>query len=257
MGKIRMWYPSGQSTADSRRREAIITRKLIVACALAAGLSACAGPNYKPEVATAATPQTTLPVPSVEDMTRDQADYRIGPLDKLNVTVFGVPDLTTATQVDGAGNLTMPLIGQVKAIGETPNSLASKIAAALDQRYVRNPQVAVSVTEAVSALVTVEGSVIRPGQYPVVGRTTLLRMIAASGGPSDYARLSEAVVFRTVNGQKMVARFNIKDIRGARTNDPEIYGNDVIVIGNNPGRQLFKDIISIAPVLGIFYQIAR
>lgn len=190
-------------------------------------------------------------------MTRDQADYRIGPLDKLNVTVFGVPDLTTATQVDGSGNLTMPLIGQVKAIGETPNSLAGKIAAALDQRYVRNPQVAVSVTEAVSALVTVEGSVVRPGQYPVVGRTTLLRMIAASGGPSDYARLSEAVVFRTVNGQKMVARFNIKDIRGARTTDPEIYGNDIIVMGNNSGRQLFKDLISVAPVLGIFYQITR
>jgi polysaccharide export outer membrane protein len=90
-----------------------------------------------------------------------------------------------------------------------------------------------------------------------VGRTTLLRMLAAAGGPSDYARLSEAVVFRTVNGQKMVARFNIKDIRGARTTDPEVYGNDVIVIGNNAGRQLFKDIISVAPVLGIFYQITR
>ena len=252
-----MWYPTGQSTADSRRREANITRKLIVACALASGLSACAGPNYKPEVATAASPQTTLPVPTVEDMTRDQADYRIGPLDKLTVNVFGVPDLTTNGQVDGAGNLAMPLIGQIKAIGETPNSLSAKIAAALDQRYVRNPQVSVTVTEAVSAMVTVEGSVVKPGQYAVVGRTTLLRMIAASGGPSDFARLSEAVVFRTVNGQKMVARFNIKDIRGARTPDPEIYGNDVIVIGNNPGRQLFKDIISIAPVLGIFYQIAR
>jgi polysaccharide export outer membrane protein len=246
-----------QPTAESRRREAIITRKLIVTCALAAGLSACSGPNYKPEAASAATPESKLPVPSVQDMTRDQADYRIGPLDKLTVTVFGVPDLTTNGQVDGAGNLTMPLIGQVKAIGETPNSLSTKIAAALDQRYVRNPQVSVTVTEAVSALVTVEGSVIRPGQYPVIGRTTLIRMVAAAGGPSDYARLSEAVVFRTVNGQKMVARFNIKDIRGARSPDPEIYGNDVIVIGNNSARQLFKDVISVAPVIGIFYQIAR
>jgi polysaccharide export outer membrane protein len=196
-------------------------------------------------------------VPTVEDMTRDQADYRIGPLDKLNITVFGVPDLTTAGQVDGSGNLTMPLIGQIKAIGETPNSLASKIAAALDQRYVRSPQVAVTVTEAVSALVTVEGSVVKPGQYPVVGRSTLIRMVAAAGGPSEFARLGEALVFRTVKGETMVARFDIKDIRGARAMDPEIYGNDVIVIGDNPGRQLFKDVISIAPVLGIFYQITR
>ena len=244
-----------QSTAESRRREAIITRKLIVTCALAAGLGACSGPNYKPESASAATPETSLPVPSVQDMTRDQADYRIGPLDKLTVTVFGVPDLTTNGQVDGSGNLALPLIGQVKAIGETPNSLSDKIAAALDQRYVRNPQVSVTVTEAVSAMVTVEGAVIKSGQYPVVGRSTLIRMVAAAGGPTDSARLSEAVVFRTVNGKNMVARFNLKDIRGARAPDPEIYGNDLIVVGNNPARQLFKDIISVAPALGIFYQI--
>jgi polysaccharide export outer membrane protein len=190
-------------------------------------------------------------------MTRDQADYRIGPLDKLTVTVFGVPDLTTNGQVDGAGEFAMPLIGQVSAIGETPNSLSAKIAAALDRRYVRNPQVSVTVTEAVSALVTVEGSVMKSGQYPVVGHSTLIRMVAAAGGPSDSARLSEALVFRTVNGKRLVARFNIKDIRGARSPDPEIYGNDLIVVGDNPGRQLFKDIVSVAPVLGIFYQITR
>lgn len=226
-------------------------------CALALALNACSGPNYKPEAVSAATAETQLPVPSVLDMTRDQSDYRIGPLDKLAVTVFGVPDLTTNGQVDGSGNFAMPLIGQVKSIGETPNSLAAKIATALDQRYVRNPQVSVTVTEAVSALVTVEGAVVKSGQYPVVGRTTLIRMIAAAGGPSDNARLSEALVFRTVNGKRLVARFNIKDIRGARAPDPEIYGNDLIVVGDNPGRQLFKDIVSIAPVLGIFYQITR
>ena len=75
--------------------------------------------------------------------------------------------------------------------------------------------------------------------------------------PQTDARRSPSTVDITVNGQKMVARFNIKDIRGARTTDPEIYGNDVIVMGNNSGRQLFKDLISVAPVLGIFYQITR
>jgi len=222
-----------------------------------AALSACGGSNFKAETATAAKVQTQLPVPSVEDMTKDLADYRIGPLDKLTVTVFGVSDLTTAGQVDAAGNFPMPLIGQVKAIGATPNELAARIAASLDQRFVRNPQVSVTVTEAVSAVVTVEGSVNKPGPLPIIGKTTLLRAVAAAGGPSEYARLGEAVVFRTVNGEKMVARFNLKDIRGARSPDPDIYGNDLIVIGDSPGRRLFKDLTSIAPVLGIFYQIAR
>ncbi len=244
-----------QSTAGSRRREAIITRKLIVNCALAASLSACAGANYDAVKATAAKPATELPKPSITDQTREMADYRIGPMDKLTVTVFGVADLTTTAQVDAAGNFAMPLIGSIPAIGETPNTLSQKIATALDARYIRNPQVAVSVTEAVSQMVTVEGDVTRPGQYPVVGRTTLIRMIAASGGLTEYARLNEAIVFRTVNGEKMVARFNLRDIRGARAVDPEIYGNDIVIIGDNAGRRVFKDLISVAPVIGIFYQI--
>ena len=246
-----------QSTAVTRRMEAVINAKIIAIGLSAVLVSGCGGSNYKPGVVSAATVKTELPTPTIMDMTEGQLDYRIGPLDKVTVTVFGVNDLTTQGQVDAAGNLSMPLIGQVKAIGETPNGLASKIATALDQKYVRNPQVTVTVTEAVSQLVTVEGSVVKPGSYPVVGSTTLLRVVAQAGGPSEFARLSEAVVFRTVKGERMVARFNLKDIRGARTVDPAIYGNDVIVMGNDSGKQLFKDIISVAPVLGIFYQIAR
>lgn len=190
-------------------------------------------------------------------MTRDQSDYRIGPLDKLTVSVFGVADLTTTGQVDANGNFPMPLLGSVPAVGETPTSLAASLATKLDEKYVRNPQVSVTVTEAVSQLVTVEGSVARPGQYPVVGRTTLIRMLAAAGGTTEFARLKEAVVFRTVKGERLVARFDIKDIRGARAVDPQIYGNDVIVVGDNVAKRVFRDILSAAPLAGVFYQITR
>lgn len=221
---------------------------------LAAG---CSGPNYRPEQASAAQARTELPAPSVTDVAAFQADYRIGPLDKLTVTVFGVSDLTTTGQVDASGNFAMPLIGQTKALGETPASFAKKIEAALGGKYIRDPQVSVTVTEAVSSLVTVEGSVTRPGLYPVVGRTTLIRILAAAGGPTEFAQLREAVVFRTVNGQRMVARFDIRDIRGGRSVDPEIYGNDVVSVGENGGKRLFTNVLQAAPVLGIFYQLFR
>ena len=80
MTEIQMWYRQVQSTAKVRRREATITRKLIVTCALAASLSACAGANFDAGKATAAKSTAELPVPSITDQTREMADYRIGPI---------------------------------------------------------------------------------------------------------------------------------------------------------------------------------
>jgi len=198
-----------------------------------------------------------LPTPAARDMIDAQQEYRIGPLDKLQVTVFGVPDLTTTAQVDANGNFAMPLTGPLMAAGETAESFAAKLEASLGARYIRNPQVTVLVAEAVSQQVTVDGSVVRPGQYPVIGRTTLLRTIASAGGPSEFARLQEVLVFRTVEGNRLVARFNMKDIRGGRSDDPQIFGNDVIVVGDDARRRLFRDIIQSAPLVGVFYQLVN
>lgn len=257
MSRIKMWYRASSIVAASPRREARIYGRFIAVGVLASMVGGCAGSNFNAQTASAAKVETTLPAPSITDISREQADYRIGPLDKLTVTVFGVSDLTTNGQVDGSGTFSMPLIGQIPAMGSTTNELAHKIEAALAGRYLQNPQVSVTVTEAVGQLVTVEGSVNKPGQYPVVGRTTLIRMVAIAGGTSDLASLREAIVFRTVGGQRLVARYNIKDIRGARAEDPEIFGNDLVVIGESAGRKLFKDILSVAPLAGIFYQISK
>ena len=251
-----MWYRTSSEVAASRRKEVRIYGRSIAAGTVLMTLAAC-GANFNARTVSAARVQNDLPAPSVADMTREQADYRIGPLDKLTVTVFGVSDLTTNGQVDGAGNFSMPLIGQIPAMGSTTSELARKIEAALAGRYLQNPQVGVTVTDAVGQLVTVEGSVTKPGQYPVIGRTTLIRMVATAGGTSELASLREAIVFRTVGGQRLVARYDIKDIRGARAADPEIFGNDVIVIGESAGRRLFKDILTVTPILGVFYQLAK
>lgn len=252
-----MWYRASSIVAAMPRREARIYGRFIAIGVVAMMASGCAGQNFNAQTASVAKVETELPAPSISDIARATSDYHIGPLDKLTVTVFGVSDLTTNGQVDGAGNFAMPLVGQLPAMGSTTAELARKIEAALAGRYLQNPQVSVTVTEAVGQLVTVDGSVTRPGQYPVVGRTTLIRMVATAGGLTDLASLREALVFRTVGGQRLVARYDIKDIRGARANDPEIFGNDVIVIGESAGRKLFKDILSIAPLAGVFYQISK
>lgn len=226
--------------------------------AAAASLAACSGSrNFDPQTAGAAQVQEALPEPTIADLVSQSREYRIGPLDTLQVSVFGVPDLARTGQVDGGGGFSMPLIGSVQAAGETTNSLAQKIESALGGRYVRDPQVSVAVTEAVSQRVTVEGSVARPGQFPITGQTSLLRAVAIAGGPTEFAQLREALIFRTVRGERMVARFDLKNIRGGRAVDPEVFGNDVIVVGEDSRKRLFRDLLQAAPLAGVFYQITN
>lgn len=208
-------------------------------------LSGCAG-GPKPLVSSdkvTVVPQGALPAPTPQDQAALDRPYLIGPFDKLKVDVFGVPELSSEVQADASGRISMPLVGVVDAAGKTPAQLAQSIAAALRGQYVRNPQVTVNLKETVSQVVTVDGEVKEPGLYPVVGRMSLMRAIAVAKGASEFARLEDVVVFRTVNSQRYAALYNLKAIRRGLYEDPEIYANDVVVVGDSQARRLFKDLI--------------
>lgn len=235
--------------------EAVINARFITLITLACAVSACAGkPNFRPELATVAQVADRLPDPTTSDTAPRQRAPRIGAFDKLTVTVFGVPELTTSGSVDASGTFNLPLIGTVPAEGLTSGELASELRQRF-ARYVRDPQVNVVIDQAVSQQVTIDGSVARPGVYQVSGETTLLRAIAISGGLSEDALKREVLIFRTVEGKRMIARFDMNEIRGARAEDPAVFGNDVIVVGSNSNRSLFKDAIQAAPLLSLFYLI--
>ncbi len=187
--------------------------------------------------------ETALPAPTAVDQTALDRPYLIGPFDKLKVDVFGVPDLSSEVQADASGRISMPLIGSIDAAGKTPAELAQRIAAALRGQYVRNPQVTVNLKETVSQVVTIDGEVREPGLYPVVGRMSLMRAIAVAKGASEFAKLDDVVVFRTVNNQRYAALYNVKAIRRGLYEDPEVFANDVVVVGNSQARRLFKDVI--------------
>jgi polysaccharide export outer membrane protein len=164
----------------------------------------------------------------------------IGPYDKLSIDVFGVPDLSRDVQTDASGNIAFPLIGTIAAGGSTPEELAQRIEERLRGNFVKNPQVTVNLKETVSQVVTVDGQVTKPGLYPVVGRMTLMRAIATAGGMGEYANLQDVVVFRTVGGQRMAGLYSMKAIRAGAYDDPEIYANDVVVVGNSPKLRMFN-----------------
>lgn len=192
----------------------------------------------------------SLPRPEQRDIIGDDRPYFIGPFDKLTIDVFGIEELSKKeVQADAGGRISFPLAGIVEAAGLTPAQVEDILEQRLRGRFVRDPQVTVNLKEAVSQVITVDGQVREPGLYPVVGRMTLMRAVATAKGTDEFAKLEDVVVFRTVKGQKMAALYNLSAIRRGRYDDPEVFANDVVVVGDSPARRLFKNVLQVAPSL--------
>lgn len=223
---------------------AALTAALIVA--------GCATPDQSP-VASAdlvVMNETSLPPPNAGDLPGAGRSSTIGPLDRLSITVFNVPELSLeSVQVDAGGHIALPLLGTVAVAGSSPGEIAERIAQGLRGRYVRDPQVIVNVLDARSNVFAIEGEVREPGNYPVLGEMSLLRAIASAKGTTEFALLDNVVVFRTVGNQRMAALYNLQSIRRGIYQDPQIYSSDVIVVGNSHARRVFRDVLQAAPAL--------
>ncbi len=229
-----------------------MARFLLIALTMMFALSGCAssggGSARMTNPAIQVLDTQTLPEPKASDLYGPTRPYLVGPFDKLEIEVFGVPELTREVQADASGQISFPLVGQIDAAGKTPLEIANIVEGRLAGRYVKNPQVTVNMTDVVSQTITVDGQVSKPGLYPVVGRMTLMRAVAAAGGTSEYAKLDDVIVFRTVNGQQMAGLYNLQGIRKGNYDDPEVFANDVIIVGDSSGRRLFQEILKTAPL---------
>lgn len=190
-----------------------------------------------------------LPAPGREDLTAADRPSLIGPLDTIQVDVFNIPELSREMQVDASGRIAMPLAGTVDAGGKTAEEVAEAVESALRARYVRQPQVTVNIKSSVSQVVTVDGQVVEPGLYPVTNQMSLLRVIASAKGFSEFARQEDVVILRTVGSQRMAGLYNVAAIRNGVYDDPAVYANDIVIVGDSPQRRLFRDLVSISPVL--------
>ena len=220
--------------------------------AAVAGCTTGAGSARLDERSSAVVVAQALPAPDENDMVDDFINYRIGPGDKIKVAVFGTDELTREGIVDAAGTFSLPLAGSFLVGGKRPEQIEQEIAAKLAGRYIKNPQVTVTVVEAVSQTFTVDGSVRQPGVYPITGKMTLQQAVATAKGADEFANVNNVVIFRTVNDRKMAALFSLKDIRSGRLADPDIYNNDIVVVGENATKRFFKDVTGAFPLLGAF-----
>lgn len=189
------------------------------------------------------------------DLAAKPQAYRINAGDMISVQVFQEPELSNdKVQVDDVGRIQLPLAGDILAAGLTAPELSGVIAERLGREYIRNPQVVIGVVSTRDQTVAVEGQVKMPGVYKIAPNDTLLSAIARAQSPTNVARLDEVIVFRTVNGRRMGARFDLREIRSGRSPDPQVLGGDVIVVGFSSLKGVYRDILQAAPLLNVFTQ---
>lgn len=229
----------------------------LLACCACLALSACSSGSAVRSGTTTEVTSSGASMPPPDTTSSGGAytgvsEYRVGPQDLLEISVFQVPDLSRTVRVNSAGQISLPLIGTVQAGGLTIQQLEATIGKQLEAKYLQNPQVTAFVKEYTSQRVTLEGAVKKPGIYPLSGRTSLLQTIAMAEGLDPLANLQGVVVFRQVGGKRMAAVFDLKAIRTGHAEDPLIYGDDVVVVEQSGTKTALRRFIESVPILNVF-----
>ena len=224
--------------------------------AILALLSFVVGCSSGPSTRTTPTTGSPLPAPDTTSATgayEGGTDYRLGAQDLLEVTVFGVPELNRAVRVNSNGQISLPLIGGIQAGGKTIPELEKLIGESLEKGYLQNPQVTVFVKEFTSQRITLQGAFKNSGIFPLTGRTTLLQSVAIAGGFDELADPTRVVIFRQVEGKKMAAVFDMKSISAGTAEDPQVYGDDIVVVSASTGKSAFQNVLKSLPLAGLFF----
>ncbi|WP_066093332.1 polysaccharide biosynthesis/export family protein [Xanthomonas massiliensis] len=196
---------------------------------------------------------TPLPPADPVEALLNRPEYRVGPSDLLSVTLFQVEDLDREVRVNNAGQISLPLVGVVKAGGLTVDELEHNLAQRYRDRFLQDPQITVFVKEFASQRVTVAGEVKKPGIYPMTSaRLSLMQALAMAEGFSNIGSKRNVFIFRTVDGQRMLARFDVDAIEHGVYPDPEISGEDIVLVDRSFGREAIRTLIELTPFVAVW-----
>jgi polysaccharide export outer membrane protein len=168
------------------------------------------------------TASTGTPVPT---------DYVIGPDDVLSIVFWRDADMTQEVTVRPDGNITLPLMGDVKAAGLKPTELRDLVATSAS-KFIEDPNVTVVVKQINSRNVFITGGVTRPGPYPVSGQMTVLQLITVAGGLTEFADGKNIRILRVENGTTTSLKFNYNDVMDGKKLEQNIVlkpGDSVMV----------------------------
>jgi polysaccharide biosynthesis/export protein len=173
----------------------------------------------------------TAPVHAVSKKAGDDS-FVIGPDDVLSVNVWKEPDISRSVPVRSDGKITLPLVGELQAGGQTPSQLQKEIATKL-QSYISEPEVTVMVQEIRSQRFNVLGQVAKPGSYLLSNSAKVLDAIAVAGGFRDFAKKKSIYILRpTADGGQARLAFNYADVVKGKNPEQniELRAHDTVVV---------------------------
>ncbi len=243
--------PIGERPTIGRIWRIFVNRNWLPMLAVPFALAGCAS-GYKPvETIPAGSEAYALMDAAAE--AEANAPYRIGPDDTIRIDTFFEPELSVeSAKVDRSGQIGVPGIGSMDVEGLTTQELATEIENRFRGRLLERPKVSVSVVDSSERKVVVTGQVLQPGVYEIRNNTTLMEAIALARGEDEIAKTEEIVIFRTINGERMAARFDLNAIRTGEMDDPRILGSDLVVVGIDKASLVWRDIRQLVPVFALF-----
>ena len=225
-------------------------KRVLAACGLLCGLSllaGCADTRGGPIAY-----GQTLGAPDEPRIVALESNYKIAPMDQLAIKVFRSEELTGDYEVDLAGRISLPLVGEVEAANLTTAQLDERLTGKFGEKYFQNPDVSVAIKRSTARVVTVDGAVRESGAFPVAGPMTLIQAIALAKGTTEDANARRVAVFRTIDGQRQAAAFDLTSIRRGQSPDPQIYPGDIVVVDGSAIKALQKQILQTLPAFSIF-----
>jgi len=158
------------------------------------------------------------------------SNVKLGIGDLIEISVFGVPDLSTKTRISGSGDVYLPLIDYVHVADLTTDEAQLLIQKRLeDGGFVRGPHVSIFVNESASQSITVIGEVNHPGSYPAIGDRRLYDIISAAGGLNDRAGRSVTIEHRGDPDQRVELQLS-SNLADDTKNNVDIYPGDTIIV---------------------------
>ena len=220
-----------------RTINSLVRHRLVAVVVAAAAMVLPSRASWAQSPPAAPPPAAAVPAQSNTDAsgTPLPADYVIGPNDVLTIKYWREETMSAEVAVRPDGKISLPLLNDVQAAGLTPDLLRVRIVEAA-ARFVESPVVSVNVKEIKSRKVYITGMVSKAGEYPLVGPTSVIQLIAIAGGLLEFADSENIMVIRpsqkNFRGDPFAFRVNYKDISRRRNlqQNIELKPGDTVVV---------------------------